>query len=273
MSTDQITQITLEGGNTKTPSKRYRNWLFTLNNPTETDYTQITQNFTSYVYQTEKVSTTHIQGYIELKNAMTLSAIHKLLPRAHFEPRKGTKEQAIAYCTKQESRVNGPITKGIAIPQEIKTIVPNWPWEQKVLKLIEPEPDDRTIIWIWEPEGCKGKTQFQKYLAVHKKALELGGKGSDMKNGIVNHLENGNPPPTIVMINITRTISDYVSFEGIEAIKDGIFFSGKYKGSMVLYNSPHVLIFANEPPMYHKLSIDRWKVYKIDENKDLIKEQ
>jgi len=45
--------------------------------------------------------------------------------------------------------------------------------------------------------------------------------------------------------------------------------SGKYEGSIVDRNPPHLVIFANFPPDQSKLSRDRWFVYKI-ENLDLV---
>lgn len=85
---------------------RVRNWLFTLNNPKD----QLTWGdpVTYAVWQLEKVTTAHYQGYVELSAPNSLSQMTSLLPSAHWEPRKGTQEQAITYCTKTASRVDGP---------------------------------------------------------------------------------------------------------------------------------------------------------------------
>jgi hypothetical protein len=56
-----------------------------------------------------------------------------------------------------------------------------------------------------------------------------------------------------------------VSFQGLEEIKDMLFYSGKYEGGMVCGPCPHMCIFANEPPELEKFSSDRWKVFKITE--------
>lgn len=51
----------------------------------------------------------HIQGYVELRRGQRLSWLKKNLSnRAHWEPRKGTREEARAYCTKEDTRVEGP---------------------------------------------------------------------------------------------------------------------------------------------------------------------
>ena len=58
----------------------------------------------------------HIQGYAELHQPMRLSGFKKLFGpdvQPHIEPRKGTREQADAYCRKEDSHVAGPWTYGV----------------------------------------------------------------------------------------------------------------------------------------------------------------
>lgn len=61
------------------------------------------------VYQIEQCPETHkfhIQGYVEFKHSVRLNSAKKLLklPKAHLEPRQGSRQQARAYCMKEESR-------------------------------------------------------------------------------------------------------------------------------------------------------------------------
>lgn len=48
--------------------------------------------------------TPHLQGYLELEKVMRMEAVKKMLkcPTIHLEGRKGTQEQAIEYCKKEE---------------------------------------------------------------------------------------------------------------------------------------------------------------------------
>ncbi|UOF81474.1 rep protein [Circoviridae sp.] len=252
-------------GNTNLGLKRHRSYMFTINNYTEDDESQISQYFESYVYQYEvgvdgKVP--HIQGYCEFKNQVTFSSIKKMIPRAHFEPRRGTRAQAIAYCTKIETRTGGPFSKGIPIPKPIKTISVFYDWQKAVLEMIDQEPDDRTIIWIYEHEGNAGKTALAKYLAITRKALYVSGKSNDIKYA-VSEAEHKD----IIILDVPRCNQDYISYEAIESVKNGIFFCGKYESKQVIFNSPHLIVFSNEKPDTTKLSEDRWKIYKISEGK------
>lgn len=69
------------------------------------------------IYQKEKCPDTgrlHYQGYIELTKPMRITALAKrpIFKTAHFEPRRGTREEARDYCRKEESRVAGPFEFG-----------------------------------------------------------------------------------------------------------------------------------------------------------------
>ena len=109
--------------------------------------------------------------------------------------------------------------------------------------------------------GCRGKTTLQKYIYTHyKKCIVLSGKASDMKNGIIEYEKKNNILPEIVLINVPRSSKDYISYTGIEEIKDMFFYSGKYEGGMVCGANPHVICFANDEPEREKMSADRWRI-------------
>lgn len=91
----------------------HRHWCFTLNNYDESD----TENLcliaddviARYIVFGEEISesgTPHLQGYVELLKPSRLKGIrdlfiqHDLSCKPHFEPRKGSREQARLYCMK-----------------------------------------------------------------------------------------------------------------------------------------------------------------------------
>lgn len=94
-------------------------WVFTDNNPSYEPADLPVASFEKYVsWQLEEgeEGTTHVQGYLECATRQRLSALKKWLPRAHFETRKGTAEQARDYTRKEESRKEGPWERGIFQP-------------------------------------------------------------------------------------------------------------------------------------------------------------
>lgn len=90
-------------------STRVRSFSFTLNNYTEDDVQKIDKFSCDYIvfsYEVGDSGTPHLQGYVELANAMTLSALKKKFSnKAHIEKAAGTAEQNHQYIV-------GPYTKG-----------------------------------------------------------------------------------------------------------------------------------------------------------------
>lgn len=218
--------------------------------------------------------TQHQQMFVEYKNARTFKSMKTRFPECHIEKTKQD-ASAIAYCTKAESRLEGPWTRNIDTEKtevddkpKIKTITTFYPWQQRVLDILEEEPDDRTIHWFQDTTGNIGKTSLAKYICVNYNAIQLSGKSSDIKCGVATQLASKKPLHAAIF-GFPRTNENFISYEAIEAVKDGIFFNGKYESGMVIYNSPHVIIFANFPPETSKLSNDRWKVVCLDEPKEV----
>lgn len=106
-------------------TSRARHWCFTLNHPTEEELLTLSglsatlQTLMYMVYQLEEGSsgTRHVQGYIEFNQALRFGAVKRLIsPRIHLEKRRGTREQARAYCMKEEGRLEGPFEYGMWVP-------------------------------------------------------------------------------------------------------------------------------------------------------------
>lgn len=100
---------------------RSQYWCFTLNNPPEPYDVlpiQLTNILSYAIWQCERgdAGTLHLQGYMECLKRATLGSLRTLLPRAHFEPRRGTRAQARDYACKEETRVSGPYQFGIEPP-------------------------------------------------------------------------------------------------------------------------------------------------------------
>lgn len=204
----------------------------------------------------------HLQGMIwcDKKHRDTE---FKLLKGAHFLPLKDVDDVA-NYCNKDETH-DGQFRAcwgfHMKFTQEIENF---YDWEINILDMLKSPPDDRTLHWYWEPDGCKGKTTFQKYVYTHlEDVVVLSGKAADMKNAIIEYANSNHKLPKIVLVNVPRSCLKYVSYTGLEEIKDMFFYSGKYEGGMVCGKNPHVLIFANEEPNYKTMSSDRFIVHNL----------
>ena len=247
-------------------------WCFTYNNYTKENeklICAIIQQYCRYGCFSREIApetgTPHLQGYIEFKRRHRPTEKFKIYNNEgklciHWEKAKANREKNKLYCLKygaQQLHFEHPPKYNIKIENF-------YPWQEDIKLLLNQEPDDRTINWFWESSGCAGKTTFQKWVYCHfDNVVVLGGKGADMKNGIVQYYDKNQTLPKIVLINIPRC-QEHVSYGGIEQVKDMFFYSGKYEGGMICGKNPHVIVFANTPPKgYDKMSEDRWNIVNI----------
>jgi len=94
-------------------------------------------------------------------------------------------------------------------------------------------------------------------------ALEVAGANADILCGINKMIEIRGGINPIIIFDVPRTNSNHVSYQAIEQIKNGKFFSPKYESGMCRFNKPHIVIFANEPPNTSMLSEDRWIIREL----------
>lgn len=206
----------------------------------------------------------HWQGYVEFKAKQRPMEIFKrdvFWRTAHWEKAKGNRQQNVAYCSKEGDFVSN----GLQVPKPIRTITELRPWQQGIEDMVREEADDRSIHWYWEETGGVGKSAMVKYLAVKHGAMVCAGKAADMKYGIRAWMEaHDGCWPEIVIFDVPRSQAEYLSYQGVEEIKNGCFFSQKYEGGMVLTNPPHVLVFANSLPDMSKWSRDRVVLHDLN---------
>ncbi len=261
-----------EFGNTRQipPAKH---WCFTYNNYKEEDIYRIIELISSnnkentYIFQQElsDEGTRHLQGYINFRKKIRPKGLFKEFNTIHWEKTLNVKN-AIRYCHKKESR-DGETFANIKYDRDVRTLDRQdmYDWQEEIVGMTDIRAGDRIIHWYWEPEGNKGKTALCKWLAVHKEALVLSGKAADMKYGVVKYKEKRGYYPDIILFDIPRSMADYVSWAGIEGVKNGLFFSPKYESDMVVFNCPHVICFTNSLPEMKNLSEDRWNIRRIGE--------
>lgn len=130
--------------------------------------------FKYIVTQLEKCPETgklHWQTYIEWKNRVRFQSIKKAFDNEtyHLKPRKGTQEQARAYCMKTDSREDGPYEYG--------NFVPNRPGQRNDLLEVKQALDEgRGMEEIAEEHfetWCVHNKAFEKYQAMKVKPRDF----------------------------------------------------------------------------------------------------
>lgn len=111
-----------------------RRWFLTINNEERSleelsEYIKNLEHFKYAIFQREvgeKKETPHIQGFIIFTIGKRFSTIQNYFPRAHIEQAKGTNTQARDYCSKEETRVEGPIEIGAFAEERARTDISNF---------------------------------------------------------------------------------------------------------------------------------------------------
>lgn len=199
----------------------------------------------------------HYQGCFSLKVKERRDTCKNIIGHnsVHLEPCRNW-YRAKKYCSKEESRVKGPWDHHT---NWIQTITNLRPWQREISEFtLLSEPNDRSIIWIWDTIGNKGKSAISKYLAiVHGATILNNGSFADLAYALPDN-------PKIIIFDLPRTIEGRVNYTAIEKCKDGAIFSAKYESRMKWFNPPHVIVFANFEPDYTRMSMDRWVVIDLD---------
>lgn len=169
--------------------------------------------------------TPHIQGAFILNKKQRAEYIQKHFFEfpVHLMRLKDWKA-SLDYCQKECNKI---VSNSLPYVCEIPNL---FDWQQDVLDILKDKPNDRTIHWIYDYRGCKGKTTLCKYIFTHyKDVIVTGGRECDMFNGIVKYQELNNSLPKIVLIDIPRSKENFVSWSGIEKIKDMFFIRANMK--------------------------------------------
>lgn len=260
-------------GNTRPQISPSKHWCFTWNNAPEgsEDLIMLNDKVSKYCFQEEigDSGTYHFQGYLEFNRKIRPMSVFKQ-GTIHWEKCRDIKASK-AYCSDATKRkIGGRLWENclparVIDPLEGKQL---YQWQAKTNEIIKEEPDDRTIHWIWESAGCTGKTSFIKHRLMNpglSTCTYVMGGSKDVKYALIQMAEI----PKTVFVDLSRTVEGFVSYQMLEEVKNGLIFSTKYESGMKLYNPPHLIVMANFPPEFSKLSLDRWKVWKIVD-KDLV---
>ncbi|QBX89268.1 replication associated protein [Apis mellifera virus-6] len=206
----------------------------------------------------------HIQGYVEF-NSKIRPLENKTLKslKIHWEKSNGDRQSNINYCSKEGNFFSTFFVKRPLIdPLKGKTLRP---FQQKIVDLVN-EFNDRKIYWFWDENGNTGKTSIAKHLCINypNKILFVSGKSNDIKYAVKEFCSNPNNDLYMCIFYFTRTVEDFISYEAIESIKDGILFGGKYESGMCVFNNPQIICLANFEPNKDTLSLDRWNIVNIE---------
>ncbi len=276
MSTDTAT----ETPPTASPAvPKSKSWCFTWNNYSE-DWKDLMEGALiavraqKFVWQRKvgEEGTPHIQGCLQFTSQRTATAWQRTFNTAledtlHYEVCRKWKDSC-RYCCKKDSSVGrsfSNIREFVRIPP-----VDLWddqraaPWQNDIMALVDAQATDRTIYWYWEPDGGVGKSMLCRHLVITRgdDVFTVSGNSGDLMYGVMKRWE-AQKEPKLIIWDLPRA-QKVPDFSGLEAIKNGLFYSTKYESGQILLNTyPHVVVLSNHPPVLDRLSASRWKVIRI----------
>ena len=115
-------------------SKMKRRWCLTINNEERSleelsKYIESLEHFKYAIFQREegeKTHTPHIQLFIIFSCSKRFNTIKNYFPTAHIEGAKGTNVQCRDYCSKSDTRIEGPVELGAFAEERSRTDLTNF---------------------------------------------------------------------------------------------------------------------------------------------------
>ncbi|AXQ65576.1 MAG: putative viral replication protein [Cressdnaviricota sp.] len=129
-------------------------------------------------------------------------------------------------------------------------------WQQQLVDKLLGPPDPRTIYFVVDEEGNKGKSFLCDYLEQKHAGTQVMkcGKRDDMTFELDEDI-------TCLVVDVSRSAAPYLSYTLIEDVKDRRVFSPKYESHTKRFAvCPHVVIMMNVSPDMTKLSEDRYDI-------------
>lgn len=242
---------------------RERNWIITINNWTEKDYTLALLSPYRYIIigrERGENNTPHLQIYLELINGMSMHVLkRKFFPRAHLERRMGTARQAREYCTKEHSQEYGLMSdqgkrtdlllakdlldKGISIREalesEMITSISTLTAYEKLQKYYTVYRARPRVIWIYGPAGS-GKTD---------KAYSLCGPDVFKSDLIMEGWFDGyDRHKSVIIDDLEITADNKKAFGLLLSVLDKNPQKVNVKGSSASFVAETIVITCQKPP-------------------------
>ena len=181
---------------------------------------------------------------------------------------------ALDKNAKSLSDVNAIISLyGLKPLKSARVINPDRIWQKEVLRRLDEEPHPRRIVWVYDKYGDSGKSALCKYLMVtDPESCYVVNQMGGMSNfaTIIQTAMQSRWNGKVMLIDLARDSQEKAIYEPLESLKNGVVTATKYRGSTMVFDNPHVVVFANFEPDYKRVSIDRWNesVIVIDEDHD-----
>lgn len=219
----------------------------------------------------------HYQGRLSLVKKRRKHEALRLFenPPNYFEPTTNKEYQSgdAFYQTKIDTRVEGPwkdTDEEVYVPRQVREMGELRPFQQSIVNDVD-KWDKRTINLVYCKSGNKGKSSLVSYM----RAMKLG-RALPPVNDFKDLLRMVCDLPTskLYLFDMPRALNKdkmYQFYSAVEMIKDGYAYDDRYSFKEKVFDCPNIWIFCNVLPDLNLLSMDRWKIWDIDDAFNLVK--
>lgn len=221
----------------------------------------------------------HFQGCFKLKKnnrarlGTILGRLTLLLQHMHIRPcsLKGL-HKLPQYVCKPETHIAGPWSHENNVDLTALTqLVPPEKWypvQHWLQSLYDQKPDSRKIIWIFDAQGCKGKSAWALWLAASRPNDVTYFNWINAKDGTAQIATA--PAKKAYIFDLERNcpaVDKGEFYALLEQLKNGYVISTKYMGARLLMPVPHVFVLANFDCPRRFFSINRFMHFDLSEPK------
>ena len=196
------------------------------------------------------------------------------------------------YTTKEDTRVRGPwsdktnerpvrvgaddanppgfIMLWDAYQYDDKTMPSLWPWQQYVVDHAK-DRDTRTINVVYSKKGNQGRSSLCGWIETRGLGILLDDfmSSKDMSRSVL-----GQPKSTLYLIDFPRVVDQKaiaLLYAAIEKLKAGRAVDDRYSYRKEIFHAPNIWVFTNHLPDIKWLSADRWVIWTVNEQMELVR--
>lgn len=263
---------------------------------------QIAKKWKFQLEQGESSDYRHYQGVMSLRNKKRETELLTLLESIevldilkkygyYLKPQSKANNniEKWTYVMKADTRISGPWTDedkeddiNLFIPWQIKKYLDYdklRPFQKQIVDSITnmqyTDEEYRQINYIYDEKTNQGKSIISTYIEFKKLGYDIGAiMDYDKLIGSVCNIltAENNRNPKCFCFDIPKGIEKKELrglISGIEQIKKGKVYDIRHKYKSYWFNTPQIWVFSNMLPDFMLASRDRWKIWVINDNKEL----
>lgn len=251
---------------------------------------QLAKHYNFQEEKGEKTGYLHYQGRFSLIKKARKPDLMKLWEKIgimpipnYLEPASGTPSKTYDYTnygSKAATRIRGPWTdkeKPPFIPRQYRGKLDTLYPFQKFIFDSALQFEDRIINLIFCPNGNQGKSTIASLCELYANGIDLP-PVNDADRLIQSCCDiciaKNVRSPSPIFIDLPRAMNkDRLNgiYTAIEQIKKGKLYDLRYTYKEWWIDSPQIWVFSNVEPELEMLSKDRWRVWSINDQKELVK--